>query len=574
MLKRLLIITFIQLTLLHFNTFFGARSFQELLELTLLRKNDSFSMKKIFNLKNAEAKEYETTKDEQALLNRDYLEFFQLELDGELDAYTKFVRQIDLLINIRKITKNKDLERYQIATLLLTLKAKSISTSFVSSQFENLLKAQTIGSNSNLYALIYLEYGSFLLEQNQYRKVKNFIHEGRKLIEPNSLKLQLNFLLLEAELYLKEHDDERFQMILKKFNEKIKGNENQHFTELNLADFLVTVFNCEKGNWNDANLKFYAIFQNQIKNSCHPEKLIETAKWIGLSSLKTDNYKFFNEFYSSLYFSKIDANVTFTIKRILLRTSIDEGVQGRVNISLSEFFKAEDEYDQIRLAKSRYLHKLILEESNATGQKYSQLSKNRTVILSLVFVCVLSLSLLGYIYFFQLVKQQKKSIQLKHELERESEKKENLLNQLSALTQDLNTIQLNLKTRHEHEENLVKMIREFKKRPDTSVEHLLHEIQFRLSTLLEMDDTSNESEKITKSDDEFITNLKEKHPDLTDQEITLCSLVKLKLNSKEIGTLMGISAGSVRVYKTKLKQKLGLSQHQSFWEYINQFGNN
>jgi DNA-binding NarL/FixJ family response regulator len=66
----------------------------------------------------------------------------------------------------------------------------------------------------------------------------------------------------------------------------------------------------------------------------------------------------------------------------------------------------------------------------------------------------------------------------------------------------------------------------------------------------------------------FSQVLKKKHPFLTDQEIGLCTYFKMNTPSKEIAVLEGITDGTVRVYKNKIKNKIGLSQMDSLNEYL------
>jgi hypothetical protein len=66
----------------------------------------------------------------------------------------------------------------------------------------------------------------------------------------------------------------------------------------------------------------------------------------------------------------------------------------------------------------------------------------------------------------------------------------------------------------------------------------------------------------------FSQVLKKKHPFLTDQEIGLCTYFRMNTPSKEIAVLEGITDGTVRVYKNKIKNKIGLSQMDSLNEYL------
>lgn len=67
----------------------------------------------------------------------------------------------------------------------------------------------------------------------------------------------------------------------------------------------------------------------------------------------------------------------------------------------------------------------------------------------------------------------------------------------------------------------------------------------------------------------FYRSLLRKHPDLTKNEVRLCSFVKLQLTTKEIAALTKKSIGSVNVAKHRLKKKLKLPEDQTLYAYIN-----
>lgn len=63
--------------------------------------------------------------------------------------------------------------------------------------------------------------------------------------------------------------------------------------------------------------------------------------------------------------------------------------------------------------------------------------------------------------------------------------------------------------------------------------------------------------------------LSQQFPSLTEQELKLCAYFKLNLSSKEVSLLEGITSGSVRVYKTKIKSKMGLGKEQKLDDFLN-----
>lgn len=66
----------------------------------------------------------------------------------------------------------------------------------------------------------------------------------------------------------------------------------------------------------------------------------------------------------------------------------------------------------------------------------------------------------------------------------------------------------------------------------------------------------------------FIVALREKHPDLTANEIRFLSFVYLKLDIKEIASLMSIAPDSCKKKKWLISQKIGLSSTTLLYEYL------
>jgi tetratricopeptide (TPR) repeat protein len=67
----------------------------------------------------------------------------------------------------------------------------------------------------------------------------------------------------------------------------------------------------------------------------------------------------------------------------------------------------------------------------------------------------------------------------------------------------------------------------------------------------------------------FYRVLLQKHPDLTKNEVRLCSFVKLQLTTKEITALTKKSIGSVNVAKHRLKKKMDIPENQTLYSYVN-----
>ena len=66
----------------------------------------------------------------------------------------------------------------------------------------------------------------------------------------------------------------------------------------------------------------------------------------------------------------------------------------------------------------------------------------------------------------------------------------------------------------------------------------------------------------------FYTKLKLSYPELGNQELRHCALIRLNLNAAECASILGISPDSVKVSRTRLRKKLNLQGSQSLSDFI------
>lgn len=70
------------------------------------------------------------------------------------------------------------------------------------------------------------------------------------------------------------------------------------------------------------------------------------------------------------------------------------------------------------------------------------------------------------------------------------------------------------------------------------------------------------------ADKEFLKTIKERHPELTPNDLRLCAYLRLNLSSKEIAPLLNISVRSVEVKRYRLRKKIDLPHENSLTDYI------
>ncbi|MFD2834132.1 LuxR C-terminal-related transcriptional regulator [Gramella sp. AN32] len=70
------------------------------------------------------------------------------------------------------------------------------------------------------------------------------------------------------------------------------------------------------------------------------------------------------------------------------------------------------------------------------------------------------------------------------------------------------------------------------------------------------------------ADNDFFARVKEKHPELNNNDLKFCAYLRLNLSSKEIAPLLNISPKSVEVRRYRLRKKLDLSHEMNLTDYV------
>ncbi|SKB32791.1 triple tyrosine motif-containing protein [Daejeonella lutea] len=68
----------------------------------------------------------------------------------------------------------------------------------------------------------------------------------------------------------------------------------------------------------------------------------------------------------------------------------------------------------------------------------------------------------------------------------------------------------------------------------------------------------------------FLSEIKEKHPNITANELKLCAYLKMNLSSKEVAQLMSITIRAVEVSRYRLRKKLNISSDVNLFDYLMQ----
>ena len=106
----------------------------------------------------------------------------------------------------------------------------------------------------------------------------------------------------------------------------------------------------------------------------------------------------------------------------------------------------------------------------------------------------------------------------------------------------------------------------------TDNENAIFELKKMIKSLSEDDNIDQEWGNFTKHFDnvhsDFVSQLKEKHPSISGNELKLCAYLRMNLSTKEIAQLMNISVRGVEISRYRLRKKLGISTEVSLFDYL------
>ncbi|MET3536130.1 transcriptional regulator [Chryseobacterium limigenitum] len=148
--------------------------------------------------------------------------------------------------------------------------------------------------------------------------------------------------------------------------------------------------------------------------------------------------------------------------------------------------------------------------------------------------------------------------------------KEDLEKDIELQKGKIKNLHLNLNLKIETEKAFLENLKKMKKSKNINAEEAVKDLFFKINNLLQIDQKNNEfvgeSSEETK---QFMQNISERFPFLTEPELKLCVYFRLNLSSKEVSLLENITPGSVRVYKTRIKYKIGLNKETDLNFFLN-----
>ena len=247
--------------------------------------------------------------------------------------------------------------------------------------------------------------------------------------------------------------------------------------------------------------------------------------------------------------------------------------------SLSYFRKHKQYYDSVYNEKQRKEvagHQLKFrtmekEKENELLRKQAELQEARIssqFIIGIILVAVLLLSI--WVLYLTFKRNKVRQELANQRLENEQNEKHYLEKELTFKNKELVNFALQIVEKNDFMTEVTREIDKLSKNGAKGYEKVKE-----LSKKLKANYIINKHQKefdahVNSVYESFYNKLEDKYPDLTQNEKRLAALLRLKLSSKEISSITGISSKSVDMSRYRLRKKLGLDTEDNLIEVLNQ----
>lgn len=263
---------------------------------------------------------------------------------------------------------------------------------------------------------------------------------------------------------------------------------------------------------------------------------------------------------------KVEDKILLTklIKDYYLRNDNFKDFKG-ISMKLAALNEEQDILSQKELSKRvDAIDSYIIKEINK--EKEDQKKKYVFLIFFLAFVIAVFIS---FIIILRMRKKKKEELLEKEKIIFENSK-EILEKDLQLQKEKVKNLHLNLNLKTETQKAFLENLKKLKKTSNIEPEEILKDLQFKINNLIQLDKKDNELINESSLENKlFMDKLSEQFPILTQQELKLCVYFKLNLSGKEIALLEKFTVGSIRVYKAKVKSKIGLTKEEDLSEFLN-----
>jgi len=146
-----------------------------------------------------------------------------------------------------------------------------------------------------------------------------------------------------------------------------------------------------------------------------------------------------------------------------------------------------------------------------------------------------------------------------------------LIDEVNYKKRDLTDFGIEITRKRNYIKEVMQRLTNIKKKPHIKTSDIDEIIKFTKAQLQIGQNLDYFHERIEDVNHQFTSKLKELYPTLTESELHLSSLLRLKLSTKEIANIKNISPDSVKALRYRLRKKFNLATKTTLPEFLNKF---
>lgn len=522
---------------------------------------DVYSVQKKKDLMYGELKKYTNTHDRKYLISSKYI---------ELILYTENrFKQLGLIYDLLKINNNEFEYIDIVCNYSLSYQYENISPKQAMHFIDKAIIINERAKVRYILPHLYHAKGRFYYNSSDYSNALIYFKKALKLYDSSEV-------LFKASMY------NNFGLVYEKINNfnlakestlrGIKILEHKRKLQKNDLDFLHDM----KGNLGSYYLKLGNYSESEkylldqidyckLNGRMHSPILLSIKHLYNLYNVTKNRTK---QTYIINYLQEKESDFKnaenkIFLNEILLQHYLAIRDSHNIELTANKLIKLNHQFDKTNSKNIQNISYLLNNHIlNKVTDKYNdQIDyQKRKILYSVIIICVICIFFCAFIYVMK--KKQKLTLEL------EMNKKLLLEKNIEFQEEKIKALHINLSLKMEMEKIFMENIKKIKDSREDS-EKIAKDLHLKVTNLMQID--KRNSHLMHNFDIEgklFIDKLTNLFPNLTQKELKLCQYFRVDLSSKEIASLYSTTTGTVRVYKTKIKQKIGLGKEDNLHNFL------
>ncbi|MFH2143819.1 MAG: transcriptional regulator [Bacteroidota bacterium] len=337
--------------------------------------------------------------------------------------------------------------------------------------------------------------------------------------------------------------------------------------------------------YNEKALEYYELTLETNKNIGDAQGLSAALSNIGSIHIQLGNYKKALEYLNKSQKIAIENNFTEFIIENYKESSLAYEGMGIYKKSLdlhkeythiSDSVYNSEKHRQIAEMQAKYESEKYKKEKELL-ENHEKINRIRLYAFGVGFTLFIIIGILIY-------SKQKSKIKKDHELmeknkliheaqrklvEVEQKEKMRLQEELKNKNNELTNFALHIIHKNDFIQDIKQELKNFKQKEGADKVKLLNDLMVKLNQNLKTNKELQEFQlHVEKVNHDFFFKLKEKFPDLTENEKRLSALLRLNLSSKEIASLHNISVKAVEMGRYRLRKRIGMSASDNLSRFL------